>query len=83
MVLARAVDDEDSLDRDAMESALAEGLDLARARGIVGKAVTPFLLDHLRQATGGRSLRANRSLIVANARLAGQLARIFHPPRDP
>jgi len=74
VVIARPVDAEDALDRDAMEAALAEALDLARARGIAGKAITPFLLDHLRHATGGRSLRANRSLIVANARLAGELA---------
>jgi len=57
-----------------MEAALADALGLARARGIAGKAVTPFLLGHLRLATGGRSLRANRSLIVANAGLAGEVA---------
>ncbi len=74
VVIARPVDDADAIDRDEMEAALAEALDLARTRGIAGKAVTPFLLDHLRHATGGRSLHANRSLIVANAGLAGQLA---------
>ena len=74
VVIARPVDEEDALDRESMEAALAEALGLARERGISGKAVTPFLLGHLRGATGGRSLRANRSLIVANARLAGELA---------
>jgi len=74
VVLAQPVADDDALDRDVMEIALAEALELARARGIAGKAVTPFLLDHLRQATGGKSLRANRSLILANARLAGEVA---------
>ncbi len=74
VVIAQPVADSEALDRDAMEAALAEGLDLARSRGVAGKAITPFLLDHLRHATGGRSLHANRALIVANARLAGQIA---------
>ncbi len=45
-----------------------------RARGLSGKAITPFLLDAVRRATGGRSLAANRALIVANARLAAEVA---------
>ena len=74
VVIAQPVDDRDALDHDEMEAALARALDLARTRGVTGKAVTPFLLDQLRQSTGGRSLAANRSLIVANARLAGEVA---------
>jgi len=74
VVIAQPVDRAESLDRDEMEAALAEGLGLALARGVAGKAITPFLLDHLRHATGGRSLHANRALVVANARLAGQVA---------
>lgn len=74
VVIAQAVPGPDALDRDAMEAGLAEGLELARSRGVVGKAITPFLLDHLRHSTGGLSLKANRSLIVANAGLAGEVA---------
>jgi pseudouridine-5'-phosphate glycosidase len=79
VVLAQPVDDRNALDRDEMERALSEGLALAQARGVAGKAVTPFLLDHLRKATGGRSLVANRVLIVANARLAGEVAASLAP----
>ena len=39
-----------------------------------GKAVTPHLLGHLAQASGGRTLTANCELLVENARLAGQVA---------
>jgi pseudouridylate synthase len=74
VVIAQPVEANDALDRDEMEAALDRALELARTRGVTGKAVTPFLLDQLRQSTGGRSLAANRSLIVANARLAGELA---------
>lgn len=74
VVLAQPVPEADAIDREAMESALAVALDEARRERVVGKAVTPFLLDRLRRATGGRSLIANRALIVANARLAGAVA---------
>jgi pseudouridine-5'-phosphate glycosidase len=57
-----------------MEAALAAALAEARARGIAGKAVTPFLLDRVRSATGGQGLTANVALIVANARLAAEVA---------
>ena len=74
-MIAQPVPDNDALDQTVMEAALVVALEQARARGVVGKAVTtPFLLDQLRQSTGGRSLVANRALIVANARLAGELA---------
>lgn len=74
LVLAQRVPEAVALDRDALEAALAGALDEARARGVAGKAVTPFLLDRLRAATGGRSLAANTALVVANAALAGSVA---------
>ncbi len=74
IVLAQPVPPGVALDRDEMEQSLALALAEARERGIAGKALTPFLLEHLRRATGGRSLRANRALIVANAGLAGAVA---------
>ena len=57
-----------------MESALAVATAEARARGVSGKALTPFLLDRIRASTGGLSLAANTALIVANAGLAGAVA---------
>lgn len=51
---------------------LEEGLAQA-PRG--GKEVTPFLLAWLGRASQGRTLEVNRQLLVANARLAAQIAR--------
>lgn len=56
-----------------IEAAVAE----AREHGVQGKDVTPFLLDRVVQATGGRSLSANVALIRNNARLAARLAHAF------
>ncbi|MBV9634580.1 MAG: pseudouridine-5'-phosphate glycosidase, partial [Methylobacteriaceae bacterium] len=46
----------------------------ALARGVAGKAVTPFLLDRINAATQGRSLAANIALVRNNARLAARIA---------
>jgi len=46
----------------------------ARAAGVSGKAVTPFLLGRLLELTGGESLAANIALVLNNARLAGEIA---------
>jgi len=40
----------------------------------IGNSVTPALLAKLAEVTDGRTLSANRELIVANARLAAQIA---------
>lgn len=46
----------------------------AEAAGIAGRAVTPYLLDRVAAATGGASIAVNRALLVANARLAAEIA---------
>ena len=46
----------------------------AEARGVTGKDVTPFLLEHVLHLTGGRSLEANVALIQNNAALAAGIA---------
>ena len=56
---------------DAMtEQALRE----ADAQGIGGKAVTPFLLERIKQLTEGRSLATNIALVKNNAVLGAALA---------
>jgi pseudouridylate synthase len=74
IVLAQPVPALSAIDHDDMGTALAEALEAANASGVRGKAVTPFLLEKIRVATEGRSLLANRALIIANARLAGEVA---------
>jgi pseudouridine-5'-phosphate glycosidase len=46
----------------------------ARTANPTGAALTPFLLKRLAELSGGRTLAANRALIVANARLAAEVA---------
>ena len=46
----------------------------AAEKGIVAKAVTPFLLQRIFDLTKGRSLDANIALVLSNARLAAAIA---------
>lgn len=59
---------------DEFDRWLAEAGREADAAGITGAKVTPFLLSRLAALSGGRTLAANRELIVANARLAAEVA---------
>jgi pseudouridylate synthase len=63
---------DDSLDD--VEPLIERALEAADADGIRGQAVTPYVLAYLHRESGGRTLAANRELIVANARLAGEVA---------
>jgi pseudouridine-5'-phosphate glycosidase len=63
---------DDSLDD--VEPLIERALAQAEAEGIHGQQVTPFVLAFLHRESGGRTLQANRDLIVANARLAGEIA---------
>jgi pseudouridine-5'-phosphate glycosidase len=74
MVLAQPVDEGVALPSEEFDSALRVAEAEAAAKGVRGAALTPFLLGRLAALTGGRSLRANRALIVANARLAAEVA---------
>lgn len=59
---------------DDVEPLIEEAIAEARATGVSGQDVTPFVLARLHGRSGGRTLRANRDLIVANAALAGEIA---------
>ncbi|MBA2701576.1 MAG: pseudouridine-5'-phosphate glycosidase [Chloroflexi bacterium] len=56
--------------RAAVERAISDG----QRAGVAGPALTPWLLDRIAVLTEGASLRANRALIVNDARCGGELA---------
>ncbi|MFL6139919.1 MAG: pseudouridine-5'-phosphate glycosidase [Frankiaceae bacterium] len=81
LVVANPLPPEEQLDPDLHDRVLEEGLRELRLRGVKGKDVTPFLLDHFHRATAGRSLEANVRIILRNARLAAQIAVALGDPR--
>ena len=74
VVLANPLPADEQLDRDLHDRVIADALAAAEAAGVRGKAVTPFVLDHLHRASEGATLAVNVRLVLRNAELAGQIA---------
>ena len=62
------------MERALHDQLLFDGLSKAKIDGVVGKAVTPYLLDYFHTNSKGESLRVNIEIIKANAALAAQIA---------
>jgi pseudouridylate synthase len=63
-----------ALPRELVESLIEAALKGAELAGTHGKPVTPYLLDHLAKASGGRTLQTNIALLINNARVAARIA---------
>jgi pseudouridylate synthase len=74
VVLANPLPEDEQLDRVLHDRVIADALEAAAAAGVRGKAVTPFVLDHLHRASGGATLEVNVRLVLRNAELAGRVA---------
>lgn len=74
-LVANPIPEEAEIARAVIEPIITDALDAARAAGITGKAVTPYLLDQIFKATKGASLTANIALVLNNARLAAEIAK--------
>lgn len=75
MLVTNPVPVEDALDAAQVEAWVQEAMAESSRAGVVGKALTPFLLDWLHRKSEGATLRANLSLIESNARLGARIAR--------
>jgi pseudouridylate synthase len=60
-----------------VEELIGQAIEEASDQGVTGQAVTPFVLAALHEGSDGRTRDANRKLIVANARLAAEVAVAF------
>jgi pseudouridine-5'-phosphate glycosidase len=73
-LIANPIPQEAEIPRAEMAPLVDQAVAAADAAGVRGKAVTPFILAHVLQATEGRSLTANVALVLSNARLAAAIA---------
>lgn len=74
LVVANPLSEVEQLEPALHDRALRASFDELKRRGVSGKDVTPFLLDRFAKETKGESLRANRLIILNNARLAARIA---------
>ncbi len=82
-MVANPVPAADEIPQETLAPLIEQAVAEAEARGIAGKAVTPFLLSRIEALTGGASLEANVALVRANAALAADIASALAVmPRD-
>ena len=74
MLVTNPIPEQYSMDKAVIDKAIDTALSEAKANGIHGKAVTPFLLAKVKELTGGDSLESNIQLVYNNARLAAATA---------
>jgi len=75
VLVANPVDEAQQLDPAFHDRVLAEALAAASEAGITGHDTTPFLLDYVQRATGGRSLEVNLEVYRGNVALGAEIAR--------
>ena len=59
---------------DEVESVIEAAMAEAVRTGVRGAAITPFLLDRVQRATGGRTVATNVAVLAANARAGAEVA---------
>ena len=74
VVVANPIPEGAALDPQRFDADLERALSEAARQDVQGKAVTPFLLQRLRELSGGDTLAANIELVLSNARVGAQLA---------
>ena len=74
MIIANPVPEEYALSMEYMNEKIEEAVSAAEKEGVKGKKLTPYLLNKIKELTGGKSLKANIALVKNNARLAAKIA---------
>jgi pseudouridine-5'-phosphate glycosidase len=77
IVVANPIPREQQWDPAEHDRVLGEAFAAAEAAGVRGKAVTPFLLGYIVDASAGRSLEVNLDLARNNVRVAADIARAW------
>jgi len=77
VLVANPVPEAEAISKSEMEPFIEQANQEAHEQGIHGQAVTPFLLQRINELTQGKSMRANLSLLLNNARLAARIASAF------
>ncbi len=68
----------EAISKSEMEPYIEQANREAHEQSIHGKALTPFLLPRISELTDGKSMRANLALLLNNAQLAAQIAKVFY-----
>jgi pseudouridine-5'-phosphate glycosidase len=83
LLVANPVPLDQQLDPAFHERLVATALAAAERDGVSGKAVTPYLLDHVYRESGGASLEANISAVRNNVTVAAAIAKAWSASAGP
>jgi len=75
IIIANPVPEEYALSMEYMNEMIKGAVRAAEKEGIKGKRLTPYLLNKIKELTGGKSLKANIELVKNNARVGAKIAR--------
>lgn len=77
LLIANPIPPAEALPEIQVADAVRRAVDRARAAGVRGGDLTPYLLAALAEMTSGAALRANLALLRANAALAAEVATVI------
>lgn len=75
ILITSPINSEDAIDSSEVDLVINEAMIQAEKDGIRGPAITPYLMKAVGKATEGRTVKANMSVLISTAKLAGCLAK--------
>jgi len=75
VLITSPIKEEDAIDSAEVDILIKEAMIMADKDGIKGPAITPYLMKAVGRATQGRTVKANMSVLISTAELAGRLAK--------
>ena len=78
ILVTNPVPETESISKSEMEPIISKASAEAIKQGIHGQKLTPFLLSRIRELTKGKSLKANLALLLNNALLAAEIAKVVN-----
>ena len=77
VVIANPIEEKQQIPYEIIDGYIQEISRQVQQQKITGKKITPFFLQEIVKKTAGKSLEANISLVVSNAKLAAEIAKEY------
>lgn len=77
VLIVNPISKEDEFDKYEFEEIMKEIEKDLKKKKITGKDVTPFILNSLHKKSNGKTIKANKSLILNNAKLGSEISKLY------
>lgn len=75
ILITSPIDEREAIDHDEVDAVIKEAILSADNDKVKGPAITPYLMKAVGKVTAGKSVKANMSVLISTAKLAGRLAK--------